>query len=202
VKALTTTLMVFGVIAIIAILFLIAGVILFAMTPPLKSDIIVSPVTADASKSFDNKVDTFKRDVTLAAGAKEKKEFSLVLSENELNSKIVEQVAEGKMPFKEMTVSLHPDVCWAYCVLDNPGINAKVGVITKAEVVKSSIKWNITGFQLGLLPVPNSVNAFAGNLLGVFAQTENPMQNLPLELTGIKFDDKKVTIKVMSKPGS
>jgi hypothetical protein len=202
VKVFTTTLMVFGVIAFLAIILMIAGVVLFSMNPRMKSDLIVSPVTSDASKSFGNKIDTFKRDVTLAANAKEKKEFSLVISENELNSKIVEQIAEGKMPFKELVVSLRPDACWIYFVLDNPGINAKVGIITKAEIVKGSVKLNLVDIQLGMLPLPNSINEYVGNLLNIFVKMENPAESLPLELSGIKFDDKKVTIKVLSKPAS
>jgi hypothetical protein len=202
VKAFTTTLMIFGVFAIVVILFVIAGVILYAMTPPLKLNIIVSPVTADASKSFDNKVDTFKRDVTLAASAREKKEFSLILSENEINSKIVEQIAEGKFSFKEMVVSLHPDVAWTCFTFDNQGIPAKVGVIATAVVEKGSIKWNISNFQLGMLPLSNSVNTYATSLVNIFSAMNNPLENLPLEITGVKFDDKKLTIKVMSKPAS
>jgi hypothetical protein len=201
-KVFTTTLMVFGVFALLGIILLIAGVILFSMNPPIKADIVVSPVTPDASKSFSNKIDTFKRDVELAANAKEKKEFTLIIAENELNSKIVEQIAEGKLPFKELVISLHDDSCWLYFMFNNPGINAKGGIITKAEVVKGNVKLNLVDLQLGMLPLPNSINEYVGSLLDVFVKMEDPTQNMPMELNSIKFADKKVTIKVLSRPAS
>jgi uncharacterized protein YpmS len=199
-KLITNFLIILGGIAILIIIFMMAGYSLFLLTPEMKSNMHLSKISAAEVKSFNTKFDAFKKEIQDASLANQKKEATLVITEDELNTKIVELLAEGKLPFKELLINLNKDVAWIYCVFDNPGGNAKLGLILKSEVVNGDIKVNVLDFQLGRLPLPDSLGTYAGDLTNIFLKMQNPANNLPLEIKSLVISEKLITIKAVSKP--
>ena len=102
---------------------------------------------------------------------------------------------EDKLPLKEILVNFRDDFCWAYAILDNAGVDAKTGIIAQPDIVEGNITIIVTEFQLGKLPLPNSVDDSIGKLLDIILKIEGPTDELPLEITGFEIDDGKFTIE-------
>ena len=193
-RALTTVLMIIGAIAVIIFLFLVMGYFLFSLSPAIKSEMRVSPVTYDAVQSFDNKVDTFKTEIKDAVAAENKKEVFLEITEEEINSKIVELLAEGELPCRDLLVNFEDDYCWAFAIMNNRGVDAKIGLITQFEVEDGKVDVIVEDFSLGKLPLPKSVDERVSNLLDIIWMSQGPFEELPFEITYISIDKGSVTI--------
>ncbi len=192
--------MVLGVIAIVAILGLVMSIVLFSLDPPIKNDLITVTVSAEALKSFEQKIGSFKKQAETAAEAKEKKQLTLSITNEEINSKIVEQLAEGELPLKQMAINFNEDVCKIYAVFNNPGIKAKVGLITQLTVQKNNIKLVVNDFQLGRLPLTKSVVKQMGNIADILVRLEGFTEDLPVEITSIAVEDELLILRVVTIP--
>ena len=198
-KAISTLLMVIGVIGIIIIAAVLMGFILFSLDPPIKSQLAVTPVSADALKSFDQKITAFKQKIDAAVAAKERKEVSLTVTSEELNSKVIELLAQGELPLKEAKINFDDDLCKVYAVFNNPGINAKTGLAAQIVASKNSLKIVVVDFQLGRLPLPKSMVKSVGNILDVMFRMEGITEDLPVDITGVTVADERLTIKGMTR---
>lgn len=198
-KAINTLLMVIGVIGIIIIAAVLMGFILFSLDPPIKSQLGVTPVSADALKSFEQKITAFKQKIDAAVAAKERKEVSLMVTSEELNSKIVELLAQGELPLKEARINFDDDLCKVYAVFNNPGINAKTGLAAQIVASKNNLKIVVVDFQLGRLPLPKSMVKSVGNILDVMFRMEGITEDLPIDITGVTVADERLTIKGMTR---
>jgi hypothetical protein len=198
-KILTTSLMIIGAISILFAAFLGAGLILYSLTPPIKAKMVATPVTADASKNFDKKIDAFIKDIETSAATGKEKEVTLTISEQEINSKIISVLAEGKLPFKEMLINFNEDVCWVYGAFDNNGIAAKLGLVTRVRITEGKLKILPVDFQLGSLPLPVSVNENIGSLLDIIIKMQGLGEGLPIKMTDIKMGSGQFTLKGMTK---
>ena len=198
-KAISTLLMVIGVIGIIIIAAVFMGFILFSIDPPIKSQLAVTPVSADAVKSFDQKITAFKQKIDAAVAAKERREVSLTVTSEELNSKVVELLAQGELPLKEAKINFEDDLCKIYAVFNNPGINAKTGIAAQLVASKSNLRIVVVDFQLGRLPLPKSMVKSVGNILDVMFRMEGITEDLPLDITGVTVSDERLTIKGMTR---
>lgn len=198
-KAISTLLMVIGVIGIIIIAAVLMGFILFSLDPPIKSQLAVTPVSADALKSFDQKITAFKQKIDAAVAAKERKEVSLTVTSEELNSKVIELLAQGELPLKEAKINFDDDLCKVYAVFNNPGINAKTGLAAQIVASKNSLKIVVVDFQLGRLPLPKSMVKSVGNILDVMFRMEGITEDLPIDITGVTVADERLTIKGMTR---
>ena len=201
-KAINTVLMVIGVIGIIILLAIFMGFILFSLDPPIKSQLTPTPVSADAVKSFDQKVAAFKQKAEAVIAAKEKKEVVLSLTASEINSKVIELLAQGDLPMKEMSINLSNDLFKVYAVFNNPGINAKTGLIAQLMVNKGNIKIVVVDFQLGRLPLPQSVVKNVGSILDIIFRMEGFEEELSLDITSATVSDDSLIIKGMTKPAT
>lgn len=199
-KAISTLLMVIGVIGIIILAAIFMGLILFSLDPPIKSQLSPTPISADAVKSFDQKVDTFKQKIAAAAAAKEEKEIALTITAKEINSKMVELLAQGELPMKEMLINFDNDLCKVYAIYNNPGINAKTGLIAQLMVNKGNIKIVVVDFQLGKLPLPKAMVKSVGSILDVIFRMEGFAEDLALDITSVTVGDERLTIKGMTRP--
>jgi hypothetical protein len=201
VRVISNLLMAIGVIAIIIFALFFVGYILFISTPDIKADIGEIPVTADAAASYADKYTAFETDVEEASIDRVKKEVTITLTEEEVNSKIIELMAEGKFPFKEMLISFKPDQCWLYFVTDTPAANARIGMILRPHIQNAGIKVELLDFRVGKLPLPKSIDETASDIVNVLVNMENPANNMPLQLTSIAIGDKTFTIEGMTVPG-
>jgi hypothetical protein len=194
-RVFSTVLMVIGAIALVIFLFFVMGFLLYSLTPAMKSEMTVSPVTYDAVKSFDNKFDTFKTEVKEAVAADKKIDVSLQLTEEEFNSKIVELLAEGQLPCRDLLVNFEDDYCWLYVRMDNPGVDAKIGVIAQFDVVDGDVNVIVEDFFLGKLPITKSTDEKIGKLLDVIWMMQSPFKDMPIKLSYISIDKGSVTIE-------
>lgn len=197
-RLITTILMAIGVIGILVFIGLVTGYFLYSLTPAIEGHMSLVPVTYDSVKSFDQKVDTFKEDIEASVAAGEKRKTTLTISEEEINSKMIELLAEEKLPLKEILINFKEDFCWVYAVLDNPGVDAKIGIIAQIEIVNNDIDVTVADFHLGKLPLPKSADDRVGNLLDIMAKMQGPTDDLPLELTGIEIGDGEFIIEGMT----
>jgi hypothetical protein len=193
-RALTTVLMIIGAIAIIFVLFLMMGYFLFSLSPAIKSEMRVSPVTYDAVQSFDNKVDTFKTEIKEAVEVNNEKEVTLEITEEEINSKIVELLAEGELPCRDLLVNFEDDYCWTFAIMNNRGVDAKIGLITQFEVEEGNVNVVVEDFSLGKLPLAKSVDERVSSLLDIVWMSQSPFEELPFEITYISIDKGSITI--------
>jgi hypothetical protein len=186
--------MIIGAIAILIFLFLIMGYFLFSLSPSIKSEMRISPVTYDAVQSFDNKVDAFKTEINDAVAIENKKEVTLEITEEEINSKIVELLAEGDLPCRDLLINFEDDYCWTYAIMNNRGVDAKIGLITQFEVEDGDVNVVVEDFSLGKLPLPKSIDERVSSLLDIVWMSQAPFDELPFEITYISIDKGSVTI--------
>jgi hypothetical protein len=202
VKVVTGIFTTIGILAVLLLIFVLVGYLLFSMTPDLKSQIATSQVSADAAKSFNTKVANFRSSILEAGVAKQKLDISITVTEQEINSKLIEMSAEAKLPVKDMIVSLGDNLIMTYFVLDYQGINARVGLVAKPEMSKNDLKLNVTRFELGKLPLSASVNSRASDICNILIKMQNPLNDLPVELKSVQVSSKQVVITVTTQPTS
>ncbi len=198
-KIITTVLMAIGGIGILLLIGVVLCFFLYLLTPSIKGQMEVMPVTLDSVQSYDQKIDTFKEEIEAASIAKQVKELTLTITEEEINSKAIEMLAEGKLPFKEILINFNDDVCWVYATSDNPGIDAKIGIIAQMDVVDSDIKVIVIDFQVGKLPLPKSLDTGMSRLLDAMVKLQGPTEDLPIELTAIDIDDGQFVVNGVTK---
>ena len=198
-RILSPILMGIGVIGIIIFLLLISGLLLYSLTPSIKGHMNEAEVSFEAVESFDQKFETFEEEIKEAAAAKEARTIRLIITEEEINSKVVELIAENKLPMKELIINFNEDLCWVYVELRNPGIDAKSGVIVNLEAVDGEVKFKVFDFHLGRLLLPKSADDWLASLLEVVATTQSPIEDLPVTLTGIEIGEDDFTYEVQTK---
>jgi len=198
-KIISNILMVLGAIAIIVIFAVIMGIVLYSMAPPLKNDLVPVPVSAEALSSFDQKIDTFMKQAETAAEAKEKQQLTLTVTDEEINSKIVELLAKGELPVKQLMINFNEDICKAYTVLNNPGINAKVGLTTQLTVQNKDIKLVVTDLQLGRLPLTKPMVQQLGNIADLLFKMEGFTADLPVDITSVSVEDELLVLKGVTR---
>ena len=198
-KIINYILMAIGALTVLAFIFVIIGFFLYSLTPPLKKDLAMMPVSYAASQSLDEKIDIFKDNIKSAAAAKVEKEVTLTLTEEEVNSKLIELMAEDKIQLKEVLINFHDDFFLAYARLDNKGIDVKTGIIAQPDIEEGEIKIIVTEFQLGKLPLSKSNNERVGKILETILKIEDPIDELPLEITDFDIGDGKFTVEGMVK---
>jgi len=199
-RIITGILVAIGVIGLIVFMLILAGCLLYSLTPSLKDHMDTEvAVSAEDVESFDQKLETFEEGVEAAAEAKEAQKMSLLFTEEEVNSKIIELLAEGKLPMKELIINFNDDLCWVYCVLNNPGISTKIGIIAKVEAIDGEIKVRVIDFHLGRLPLPKSADNWLESLLEVLVAMQNPIEDLPAKLTAIQVQDGSFSFEVTTR---
>lgn len=190
----------FGVIAILGLIFLIVGYALFSFQPDIKSQMRSSSVSADQVTGFNTKIENFKKAVQDASAVNQRKIITLSLTEDEINSKVVEMIAEETLPFSELSINFSDNVCWVYCGANIPVGYAKIGMKLTPNVVKNDIKVTVEKFQVGKLPLPGSFDKYAADMTNIFLKMQSPINELPLDINNLSISDKKLILEVVSKP--
>jgi hypothetical protein len=198
-RAINTVLIIFGVIGIIVLMAAFTGFVLFSLDPPIKTQLSSVPVSADALKSFDQKIVVFKQKIEAGIAAKDKREVVLTITSEEVNSKIVELVAQGDLPLKETLINFDNDLCKVYTVFNNPGVSAKIGVVAQLMVNKGNIKIVTVDFQVGRLPLQQSLIKNVGSILDVLVKMEGATDELQIDVTGVSVSDGRLTIRGMTR---
>lgn len=178
------------------------GFILYFSTPDIKSRINTGELTASALESYSKKIGDFTKQVNSAVESNQRAEIKLIITKEELNSVIVQMLAEGKLPFQELKVSFDNNQLWTYFELGKTGANAKVGFIGKLGIEKNNPSIKLNKFELGKLPLPESMSKRAEEVINIFLKMQNPLNDLPLELKSIDIINNQLVINVYSLPSA
>lgn len=190
-----------GVIGVLVIIVLVMGYYLFSLTPPIKAKIRPVVLTAEAAQSLDKKFNALETDIEESVNKKQKIKVSMTLTEEEVNSKFVEILAEGKLPLKEILINFNEGYIVAYAVFDNTGVDAKTGVIARIEALEGAPEVIVEDFELGKLPLPQDMKNGAGSLLNILVKMKVPTGSLSLEITKITISKGKLSIEGTTRVG-
>ena len=198
-RVIKALIMAIGIIGILVTGFLLIGYYLYSLSPPIQSQMVPTGQSSDAVKSFDQKISSTKDEIDAAVGAGQKKEVTLTITDKEVNSKLIELRAKGELPVRDASVNFGDGQFLAFAVVDIPGIDAKTAVTGKVEIVDGFPKIVVTDFNLGKLPLSESADKRAEQLLNVVTRLQ--LSDVPLETTDIQIEDHQITLTGITKTG-
>ena len=181
-----------GVIGIVVILALILGYYLYSLSPRIEERIIPVAVSADDAQNFDKKLDSLKTQAKETSETGEKTEVSLVITEKEANSKLVQLLAEGEVPLKKILINFGDGYFLISTVMDAPGVDAKTGAIGRIEISKGKPKVVLAEFNLGKLPLPKSVKIKVEQLLNIMVNLQ--VADFPVEISDVQIKNHQLTV--------
>ena len=186
-----------GIIGILVILALVTSYFLFSLTPPIKAKMAPVPVSAEAAESFDQKIDAWKAEIEDAVANEKEKVITLTVTEQEINNKILDTLAEGELPIKEALVNLGEGYLLAYIVIDNPGVDAETGTLARIEIEDGELKITVEDFDLGKLPLPQAVHDGVEKLVNIM--TKLKLTDLPVKTTDVQINNHQLIITGVTK---
>jgi len=186
-----------GIIGILVIIALVMGYYLYSLRPWIQAKMTPVAVSAEAAQSLDQKFEVLETEIDEAIAAGEERETSLVITEKEVNSKLVEVLAEGDLPFDQILVNFREGRFLIYTVADVPGVAARMGAIGRMQLVNGDHEIVIEDFDLGKLPLPQAVNGGIGELLDVMVRLK--LADLPLEITDVEISNRELTVSGLIK---
>lgn len=186
-----------GIIGILVIIALIMGYYLYSLRPSIQAKMTPVAVTAEAAQSFDQKFEALEMEIDQAIAAGEERETALVITEKEVNSKLVEVLAEGDLPFDQILVNFREGRFLIYAVADVPGVAARTGAIGRIQVVNGDLEIVLEDFDLGKLPLPQAVNGGVEKVLDIMVKLK--LADVPLEITDVEISDRELTVSGLIK---
>ena len=191
--------MAIGIIAILAAVAVAIGYFLFTLTPWIQARMIPAALSLEAAKSFDQKLDGLRAEIKKATETGEKKDITLTITENEVNSKLGEVLAEGKLPLNlsKPLINFRDGRFLVYGIVDAPGVPAKIGAVGRIEIANGSPKIVIEDFNLGKLPLSKGVSKRAEDITNIMVKLQ--LADWPLELTKVSITDRQLTLSARVK---
>jgi len=190
--------MVIGIIGVMVIVALVIGYYLYSLSPRIQARLIPVAVSADAVQSFDQELDELEGQIQAAVGAGENREVSLIITENEINSKLVQMLAEGELPLlKRILINFGDGYFLTYAVVDTPGIDAKTGLMGRVEIIEGEPEIVIDEFNLGKLPLPKSVDKRVEQLVNIIVTLQLP--EVSLDITSAEIKNHQLTVTGITK---
>jgi len=186
-----------GIIGILVIIALTMGYYLYSLRPWIQAKMTPVAVTAEAAQSFDQKFEALEMEIHQAIAAGEERETALVITEKEVNSKLVEVLAEGDLPFDQILVNFREGRFLIYAVADVPGVAVRTGAIGRIQVVNGDLEIVLEDFDLGKLPLPQAVNGGVEKLLDIMVKLK--LADVPLEITDVEISDRELTASGLIK---
>jgi len=188
-----------GVLGILVIFALITGFYLYSLSPSILGRAVPVAVTADAAQSFDQKLESADSQIEAAVEAGEKREVNLTVTEEEVNSKLVQMLAEGQLPLKRVLVNFGDGYFLAYAVFDAPVIDAKTGTIGRVDIVDGKPKVIIDEFNLGKLPVPDAAKIRVEQLANLVVSSETA--GIPIDINSVEIANHELIINGTTRTG-
>jgi len=186
-----------GIVSVLAIVTVLMAYYLYSLSPRIRAQMVPVAVTAEAAQSLGQKIETLETEIDEAVAAGQEREMSFVVTEKELNSKLIELLAEGELQLNEVLVNFREGYFLVYAVVDVPGVAARMGAKGHLQVVDGDAKVLIEDFDLGKLPMPQSANSGIEQLLDIMISLK--LADLPLELTGIEINNGELTASGLVK---
>lgn len=188
-----------GVLGILVIFALITGFYLYSLSPSILGRAVPVAVTADAAQSFDQKLESADSQIEAAVEAREKREVNLTVTEEEVNSKLVQMLAEGQLPLKRVLVNFGDGYFLTYAVFDAPVMDAKTGAIGRIDIVDGKPKVIIDEFNLGKLPVPESTKTRIEQLANLLVSSQ--IAGIPVDINSVEVTNHELIISGTARTG-
>lgn len=149
------------VLAIIVVLVLIVAAVGYHfITQPSDIEQEVSSITVseEAARSLDAKVEEFGERL---ASASEGEQLSLALTDDEITSKLVEELnsADVELPLdvENLLITFADDKIFALAEVEISGFHTTLGIEAQVQVQDDKLKVIIDEINLGRLPLPSAV---------------------------------------------
>ncbi len=183
-----------GVIGILVAITLLLGYFLYSLTPWIQAQMTPVTVTADAAKSYDDKIEALKKEIKEASAANQNKEVKLVLTEREVNSKLTELLAEAALPknINKILINFREDQFLVDTTIDVPGLAAKIGLVGNIKIVNNQPKVIIQDLDIGKLIISNSTTRRAESLLDFAIKGYLP--DIPMKITSVDIGKREITV--------
>ena len=188
---------VIGIIGILVTIALVLGYYLYSLSPQIQAKMTPVAVTAEAAESFDQKFEVLETQIHETVLAGEERVTSFVITEKEVNSKLVEVLAEGALPFDQILVNFREGRFLIYAVADVPGVAARTGAIGRIQVMNGDPEVVIDDFDLGKLPLPQAANGGVEKLLDIMLKLK--LADVPLEITDVEISGRELTVSGLIK---
>lgn len=192
--------MAIGIIGIFVLFALVIGYYLYSLSPPIQSKMVPISPSPEAAQSFDQKLSSADDEIKAAVNAGQKKEVTITITDKEVNSKIIQLRAAGELPVKEASINFGDGNFLAYAMMETPGINAKMGVIGRVEIVNGSPKIVVDEFNLGKLPLPQTITTRIEQLFNIMLSLR--LADVPLEITNVQFNNHGLTVTGTTETGT
>ena len=190
--------MVIGVIGVMVIVALVIGYYLYSLSPPIQAKVIPVMGSPEEVQSFDQKLDALESQIKAAVAAGESKQVSLVITESEINSKLVQMLAEGELSsLKRVLINFGDGYFLTYAVVNTPGIDAKTGSMGRVEIIEGKPKVVLDEFNLGKLPLPESSKRRVEQLLNIIVSLQLP--EMSPDITGVEIKNHELTVTGTTK---
>ncbi|MGA2159545.1 MAG: hypothetical protein WB588_03750 [Dehalococcoidia bacterium] len=193
-KILQGFLIVMGALAVLAILAVIFSYVLALLTPDIRSNMREVIPSSEAVDSLNQKLDDLKTTCVTASSSDTKKDISLVLTEEEVNSALVMAMAEGTLPAKKVLVNFNDGYMLIYNTWSFPGLPIQTVIMGSLEVDNGKPTFLIKDFSLGKLPVPDSVDQGVQEIANILIRLNVPLQELKINLQDITISDGQIKI--------
>ena len=196
-KVLQGFLIFMGVLAVLAVAALIVGYVLALLPPDVLANMRPSMPTSEAVDSLNQKMDDFKKAAVAAAGDTQKA-ITLTVSEDEINSWAVQNLAEGSLPATKMQVNFNDGYLLTYTEWNFPWFKAKTGLMGSIDIDNGKPKFVTSDFFLGKLPLPSDVNSSVEGITNILIKLYTPLDELNLDLKEVTISDGQ--IKIVATP--
>ena len=191
-----------GVVTILAIIALFVGYYFVSLTPPIREQMTPVTLSAEAAQSLSRKTEAFQLEIDAAVREGKERQATLVITEEEVNSRLVELLAEDNTPVKEIMINFRKGALLRYWVFDTPVFKAKIAARTKLEAAGSKTKMTMEETNLGKLPLTPWLNQRAGDIMAwtgeVLTGIITVPGDLPLQITTINIEDGQITVNVLA----
>lgn len=176
---------------------MIVGYYLYSLSPRIQERIAPIAVGADEAQSFDKKFDSLQEQIKEAVGKGQKEEVSLVITEKEVNSKLVQMLAEGELPLKKILINFGDGYFLTYVEFASPIGDAKTAAMGRFEIVDGKPKVVLSEFDLGRVPLPKSTKGRVEQVLDILVSLE--LADFQVDITDVQIKNHQLTITGTTK---
>ena len=186
--------------SVFALLLLTAGVMGYLITGRAPTEAEAKPVlvTYEAAQRLDNKIEALRREIDEASAMGRRIEVTLVITEEEATSKVVQLSNSGEVNLDIKYAQIHFSDGKAYCFgTVDLVIKMNISLEAKIEVVDGEPDITIEGLHIGRLPIPGTLVDQV--MSAVMNHYQERLDNLRVNLEEITIGNGEMIIRGRSK---
>ena len=194
-------------IVLLILVALFAGYYLLTHGLEVEKEMVEVSISQQAAQSFDQRIEHFE-DAVEAASPGEK--VSLVITEEEANSKIAELIAEANLKeqiakaglpvdldISDVQINFRDGRVKALALTEISGIEVKMGVQALVDVKDGRLSLDVQDIDFGSLPLPQTLKDQLTGLIPEDIDTLN--LDIPIELEDVIIQDGQLLIKGVAR---